>query len=890
MLVSLENINTEIETAFRTNKSSLFKSSFELLADEVIKKQLEESVLPLPYLRIACLLQDFYDYADGRNYRDIWMMHNRRVDLSNTWFDVYHREVNQYEVKSKAWMLSGEYQGKTSDVWRVIKTCASKKSEDGADRFDPASYINDDVPHQMALILGDYQSGGIDGSEFVSFIETFLRNGKGADVWMTPLLERVIQHFPSSINFTAGGYLNWDGGYVERADLIFGVDHVSGVLSGRLNIDGVVSTATISIGFKGFVLPPTTAEVHETCFMGVKERISSSPVGVYYRYQLGVGPRRNWWVSVRVDGTFPHNRDEILIVVPDGYKESFVFGTDFVIGEVRRTRVFCSGRWYLFVLVRIKSRPDETHTIEIGGRSVAFAGISPAIRLKTDPARAIWAADAVVVDAAASIEVVGVSDDMSCMWTVNGKECIADGFSLDLLNPQGGLNESRVKATICKDGRIYRRLSINIFHVPFEIANALRSGGRLPSGWSMGPGYGEDCIALRVAGKRGVLLSDPHNVILPIYIEDRTCAWWVERDAVQNTVQESFRDVSLFTRMSDLEGTYLCVPADMVSSSLKVTGREFPVSRWKSKDGVIQIPLDKIIEDNSGREFRYAGNVPELQFELDGHVVGVVAAVPKIPTLCRHAEGGDLGVFLPNRKQAWSEKYIVLVYRDTPSVPELYSTPEMLIEGGLEWKRGAGDQFVSVGPVLKSYLEKYPRGEVFVVLVKDERWNKYSCTVANPFVLKSEAESQILIVRNDDSPYSDDESCVAKQLKSSWGEYLAILPHGHPLKRARITSYEGKISYAECVDYWGNVSSTPSQWKTAFRVMLDSGYNPLMEPTWFNQEVDQLIERVRIRQGRSRITKQLVEDVLKVLLDNHDAKSESFGGVRGDGLCAAIIS
>ena len=186
MSTELEKLNAEIAADFKENKCSLFRSSFERLENEVVKKQLEESALALPYLRVACLLLDFYDYADGRNYRTLWQTHNKRADLAKTWEEVYHHAVNQYEVKSKAWILSGECHGQTSDVWRVIKACASKKSEDGADRFDPSSYVNDDVPRQLALILEDYQAGGVGGSEFVSFIEAFLRRGKDTEEWLLP--------------------------------------------------------------------------------------------------------------------------------------------------------------------------------------------------------------------------------------------------------------------------------------------------------------------------------------------------------------------------------------------------------------------------------------------------------------------------------------------------------------------------------------------------------------------------------------------------------------------------------------------------------------------------------------------------------------------------------
>lgn len=895
MSTELEKLNAEIAADFKENKCSLFRSSFERLENEVVKKQLEESALALPYLRVACLLLDFYDYADGRNYRTLWQTHNKRADLAKTWEEVYHHAVNQYEVKSKAWILSGECHGQTSDVWRVIKACASKKSEDGADRFDPSSYVNDDVPRQLALILEDYQAGGVGGSEFVSFIEAFLRRGKDTEEWLLPFVERAVQHFPSNIDFTAAAYLKWDGDSTERADLIFGVDHVRGVLSGRLSIDGVVSTVVITTGFKGFALPQTSMDSYEASFMGVTERISSSPVGVYYRYQLGVGARRNWWIKVRADGTFPYNREEILLVFPDGYKGPVVPG-HVSIGVVRRTRVYCSGKWYLFVATRIESRPDNAQIIGIGNQSITFAGIAPAIRLGTATANAIWAENAVVVDAATSIEVVGVSDSMSCAWTINGKDVSADGFSLALSLPQGELEESRVKATIRRDGRIYRRLSINVFHMPWQIAEAIRANARLPSGWNLEfvrDEKCEDCIALRVAGRRAALLHGPRNVVLPIYVEDHSIAWWVERDSVQTAVKESFRDVSLFTRMSDLEGAYLCMPSDMATSCLTVSGRKFLVSAWQPKDGVIQIPLDKIIEDmdEGDREFRYAGNIPELHFELDGQLVCVVAAVPKSPTLCRHAEGGELGVFLPNRTKTWSEKFQVLVYRDTPTVPELYSIPERLTVEALEWKRGTGDRFVSVASALDTYLNKNPRGEVFVVLVNEHHWNKYSCTMANPFFLKPETDCQILLVRTDSSqPYSEEEDIVAKRLKSVWGEHLSVLPQGHPLRRTRIASYEGSIKYVECSDYWRDVSGTPSEWKTAFRVMLDSGYNPLLEPDWFNQSIDQLIETVRIRQRRNRVTSQLKEEVLKVLLDNQDARNEGFTGIKGEGLCAALVA
>lgn len=894
MADNLNKLDEDFATAFHNGRMSLFRAAFEFLGDdESIKKEVESSAQPLPHLRIACFLQDFYDYADGRDYRNQWLVHNRRVDLSKTWQSVFHKDVNLREVKSKAWILSGECRGQASDIWRVIKACAAKKSEDGADRFDASSYVNDDVPRQIRLILDDYQTGGIVGAEFVSFIEAFLRNGEGADPWLVPLVTRAIEHFPSSVDFTAAGYLIWDGRSSERADLIFGIDHVRGVLSGRLTINGSVSTTSITTGFKAIGLPATTLPFYDVRFMGVEDRIPASPIGVYYRYQLNDSSRRSWWVRVRSDGTFPYNRDEILAVFADGENESLEFGEDISIDGIRRTRVNCSGQWYLFVSARVTARPESARSVKIAGQSVTFAGIAPSIRLGTATAQSIWADDAVVADMPTRVEVTGIADDMSCRWSINGHEVPCDGSSLTLPIPQGGMGESRVRVAVRKAGRIYRRLSINVFHVPAEISTLVGSGEKLPQGWSLESGKAEkreDCIALRVAGRRAALLKGPNNVSLPVLVEDRSVAWWVEMDMVRDRVTESFRDISLFTRMSDLEGAYLCVPSDLGNANLTVEDNVFPVSRWQPKDGVVRIPLEKVAGAAGDREFRYAGNVPELHFELDGHLVGVVAAVPKIPTLCRHVEGDRLGVFLPKRTKAWAERFLALAYRDTPIVSEIYAIPETLTDGAIEWKRDAGDQFVPIAPALDVYLKRHPRGDVFVVLVNENRWNKYSCTLANPFFLKADAQCQILLIRKDLAPYSADEIRVAKQLKSAWGEHLAALPQGHPLKELRIASFEGALRYDECLDYWRDVAGTPSVWKTAFRVMLDSGFNPLLEPEWFNQSVDQLIENVRLRLGRNRVTRQLAEEVLSVLLDNRDARSDSFSGVRGEGLCPALVA
>lgn len=818
-------------------------------------------------------------------------MHNRREDLSKTWQSVFHRAVNQYEVKAKAWILSGECRGQTSQVWQVIKACAAKKSEDGADRFDASSYANDDVPRQLKLILEDYQAGGIGGTEFVSFIEAFIQKKEAAEPWMKPLVERAINHFPSSMDFTAAGYLRWDGRASERADLIIGIDHVRGVLSGRLSINDEISTTSIATGFKGVALPTTDSTSYKVHFMGVQESIPSSPIGVYYRYQLNDSSRRSWWVRVRSDGTFPYNRNEILAVFADGAKESLEFGNDVSIDGTRRTRVHCSGQWYLFVSARIASRPENGCRVKIGGQSVTFSGIAPSIRLGTSTAKAIWADDAVVVDMPTYVEVAGITNEMICRWSINGREASCDGSSLTLPNPQGGIGESRVKATIRKDGRICRRLGINVFHVPAEISTLVGNGGRLPQGWSLKLEESknrEDCIALRVAGRRAALLAGPNNVILPVFIEDRSCAWWIERDMVQDFVKESFRDVSLFTRMSDLEGAYLCFPSDLENVNLTVADRPFPVNGFQPKDGVVRIPLEEVAKNAGDGEFRYAGNVPELPLKLNGNLVAVVARIPKTPTLCRHAEGDKLGVFLPVRTKSQSEKFLVLAYRDTPTASEMYDNPERLTMEAVKWRRDAEDQFVPIASALDDYLNRHPRGDVFVVLVNETRWNKYSCTIANPFFLKADTGCQTLLIRKDQTPYSDDEIRIAKQLKSAWGEHLAALPQGHPLKKLRIVSFEGAMRRDECLSYWRDVSATPSEWKTAFRVMLDSGFNPLMEPDWFNQSVDQLIENVRSRRGRRRITRELAEEVLAVLLDNQDARSESF--IRGEGLCPAIVA
>lgn len=892
MSADLEKLDYEIAKAYKERKSSLFKASFEFL-NESVKQQLENSSLLLRYLRIACFLQDFYDRSDGQNFRTMWSVHNKDVNLDETWKHVYNRPVNQYEVKSKVWILSEESHGKASDIWRVIKACASKKSEDGAYNFDWSSYINDGVPQQLKLILDNYQRGGVDGAEFVSFIEAFQRKGKECDEWMTRLVGLARKHFPSCLDFTAAGYLKWDGDGTVQADIILGIDHVQGVLSGCLDVDGKKMAVTIAAGFKGFSLPSTGSDRHKVIFKGVElEEIPASPVGVYYRYQLGDGARRSWWKRVRSDdGMFPYNRKEILLVFPDGYNGGVDFGHDVAIESVKRTRVSCSGNPYLFVAARIKSRSETGCKVNVGDMTINFAGISPAIRLETDTAQSIWAEDAVVVDATTSVKVDGLTDSMSCTWTINGNDVFGDGCSLKLPNPQGGFGESRVEATIREKSHISKHLSINVFHVPFEIAEALRSDAALPYGWSLEQDKDrEDCIALRVAGRRAASLVSPNNVVLPIYVKDRSCAWWIERDYWDEPVKDSFRAVSQFTRMSDLEGARLCIPADMAKPSLTVSGKPDPIpdSKWQPGDGVIQISLDDIVGDPSGCEFRFGGNASSLEFFLDGQKVGAVAAVPNKPTLCRHADSGELGVFLPKRTKKGTEKFLVLAYRDTVSKAELYDEPEQLTADPLEWKYNEEDRFVSVAPKLNAYLEKHQRGEVFLVLTKEKCYEENLHLVISSFFLKPKCGCQISVVRTDSSSYTKEETAVVKQLKSLWSDDLSLLPDGHPLKRMRISLFEGAFKYEECGDYWRGVAACPPKWKTAFRVMLDSGYNPLMEPDWFNQSVDELIDKVRSAQGSSRVTDKHKKEVLKVLLDNKDAKDDKHN--KGKGLCAALVS
>ncbi len=889
----LNELNKKIEAEVLEGRISLFRvalASKYLTDDESFRKELKESVWELPYLRIAYLFRDFYNNSDGRNYLSLWKEGNcNKVDLPSIWKLVFGRDVNQYEVKAKGWILFGECRGKTSDIWRAIKTCAAKKSEDGADRFDALSYANDEVPKQLRLILDDYQSGGISGAEFVSFIEAFTRKEGSADSWMESLVNRAIEHFPSSIDFTAAGYLHWDGQSSTRADLILGIDHVRRVLSGRLRINDSVSTINITTGFRSIALLATNLPSYNVRFMGVKECISSSLKGVYYRYQPNDSSRRSWWIKVRYDGTFPYKRDEILVVFDDDAKGSFALGEGFLTDEIQETRVYCAGQRYLFVSARIKERPKSACRVMIGDQSISFAGMAPLIRVGTATAQSIWADDAVVVDMPTRIEVANIADGMSCRWSINGNEVPCSDTSLNLPSPKSGIGESRVKATISKDGRICQRLSINIFHIPAEIARHIREGDKLPQGWSLEEAKDrKDCIALRVAGRCAKLLKGSNNVERQVLVEDHSCAWWIEKDMVQDLAEESFKKVSCFTRISELEEAYLCLPSDLEDAHLTVDEKDFPVNKWPPKDGVIRIPLEYIVGGSGDREFRYAGNVPELQFKLDGQLVGVVAAVPKAPTLCRQAGTDELGVFLPKRTRAWPEKFLVLAYRDTPTDSEIYKIPEMLTPEMIEWKRDTGDQFVSIASALSDYLNIHSRGDVFVVLVNESHWNEYSCILANPFFLKADSKCQILLVRKELDLYSEDELRVTRQLKSAWGEDFVALPQGHPLKKLRIATFEGAMHYDECLSYWHGVSGEPSMWKTAFRVMLDSGFNPLMEPDWFNQSVDQLIENVQKRREYKRATKGRKKEVLKVLLDNRDVKSDSF--IQGEGLCAALVS
>ena len=878
-MITLRDINRQIEDSYRANDKSIFRCSFDL--DEETKAALSRSDEQLPYLRIACLLQDFYDYTNGINFRDCWEMHNQQVRVEDIWKAVYGVKISPYEVKSRAWIISGECRGSSSDIWRAIKSCASKKSEDGANQFDPNSYVNDDVPRQLISILEDYQAGGISGKEYVSFIEEYARKRLGGDEWLNKLVDVARQHFPKEANFSAGYYLKWDGPGSETAEIIFGVDHVSGRESVRYSVGDDVKRVTVSAGFKAFVLPPTDVERYKVSYCGYRLDIPASPVGVYCRYVYGRNPRRNWWRKIKADGSFPYYRDELVVCMPDmANSRPNWAATGIMVDEITPERITCAGKKYILYYCKLLSRPSSGVSVDVCGIATRFAGESPLIKLVSGWSEDISAEDAVVVEESARVEVSCVGEDVSCEWVVNG-EIVKEGVNeLDIKLPSDEACEKRIVATLRKGGRISRKLSINLFYVPKIIADLVRAGKELPEGWCItDDGETGKCIENRVVGKKGVLLEGPGNIILPIKIKDESLAWWYESETQSDVITGEFKEVGQFPRMSDLAGCYLCIPEDLKDKKLELQGRSYRVGNYNAVDGVIRIELGRLFDNCGQHEFRYNGKVSELSLSLDGNVICEVAAVPKKPVLCRDAETNELGVFLPNRTCCGSQKFIVLAYSDSITTSEVYQPPSRITEQELKWKKGEGDQFVSLEFKLQEFAKAKPNGDMFVVLVKSDDFNEYSCLLCNPFFLKDGVNYQLEFVRPcTDKSYSEEEGVAITQLREMWSQEMKMLPDAHPLRKTRFYRFTGRIKYEDCISYWNNAKGVPSQWKQVFQIMLESGFNPLLEPCWFNQNVDDLFAAAENK-----------KQVAKVLLDNQDA-SNNTDMVRGDGLCSALVA
>lgn len=882
--MNLNELDKRVAEDFRINRKSIFRSSFEIFSGndaKNIRDELSKSLEIFPYLRLACMFQEFYDYTQGTNYRACWNEYNRRLDVEEIWRKVYGTKVSPYAVKACAWIISGECRGGSSDIWRVIKACASKKSEDGADHFDPMSYANDNVPRQLSMILKDYQEDGVNGREFVSFIEAYVRKQPDTDEWLSNLVDVAKGHFPKDEDFTADCYLKWDGKGSDSADIIFGVDHLNGREFARYSVDGKISHVTISAGFKPFILPPTSARNYKVRYRGKEMTIPSSPVGVYYRYVCACNPRRNWWKKVQEDGKFPHHRDELIVCLPyDSVPHPDWKSVGIDVCNVLLESITCAGKKYILYYCKLISRPSNGVVADVCGISTQFAGESPALRLIDGWAEDISADDAVVVEKNARIEVSDVGDDVTCEWKIDGASvCGNSGAVIDIPATTTEAFEKRVEVTLRRAGRFCKKLKINLFCIPKSIADGVRSKTKLPKGWSIeDDGVSEKYIANRVIEKKGVLLAGPNNVVLPIKIKDDSLAWWYESDTQSSVITGEFKEKGLFPRISDLEGCCLCVPADMKDKELELSGKKFRVGDSREIDGVIRIELDLLFENCGNHEFRYNGVLSELVLKLGGETICEVAALPKKPVLCRHAETGELGVFLPNRTRAGSEKFIALAYSDSIVSGEVYQIPFKLMDEALKWKKGEGDHFVSLESKLREFQDKKPSGDMFVVLVNKKHFDEYSCLLCNPFFLKDGVEHQLVFVRQyTATSYTDEEVVAIKQLRSFWSEDLDSLAGTHPLKKTRFARFIDRIRYEDCLQYWKNAIGTPNLWKQAFNVMLDSGFNPLMEPAWFNQDVDALF----------KITNK--KRVAEILLDNQDAPNDRTM-IRGEGLCAALVA
>lgn len=895
----LMELNEQIEGAVRAGEKSLFRCALELGAAcdgdpqlrEALEYQKEHPAVDLVYLRMAYYFFLFFERSDGKEFRALWRGEQERETYEQVWERVYGWDaaLSLQATKARAWMLSGRERGAASDVWRALKLCCSKETAEGVDRFSPEAYANEDAPPHLPLVLALYQQGAIEGREFADFIE-LCRRSEGEptiEPWMETLLACYREHFCKHVDCTLGSYLFWSGGEAEQMSLGVGFKHIKRSISGELRIgEAERRRLTLQPGARAY---PT--EPGKVSFKGLEVTVPESPVGVYYRDAPSDRARQSWWQLLTGDNPLPYRKRELLIVRPA--TDELTFPADcqaWFTGDWRGRQVRWHEQWWMcYHLTLTDRRPKTDVTVQLE----TTLGEAVTLRLAGEAPHLVCAAGAVagvsspvadgVVSGEVAIELAGLPAGETCAWRLNGEEQPGAETTLRVAAGEGtALEEIVVEAVLRRAERQTHRLRMTLLRLPQAVAAWASSSGKvaLPEGWEEValPGDAEHqlhAIELRINQKRPLRLRDAQAKVVDLEAQTGEVAWWFEDGLGQRMDYCQAKRL----RSSDLADFLLCVPEDLRKMALTL-GRQ--ALAWSSvKDGVLRLPLGQLpLEQTTFCYAQEAGRDAVSRVKLGTKQVVEVVHRPRRPTLCQREEDGAWGVFLPQvqrgapRESPWR----VVAFCDELTQAGLLQSPTTLAD--FSWRAREAEQFLPL-EALAAFQDEHPRGEILMVLKPANGLGELPlcCLFVS---LPQGSDVQVVRVQTCQAPYAPGSYQAIKMLREAWRETLTQLPEAHPLRQARLCQGAEPLAYGECEAYWRMVRARPELWADAFEATLNAGYNPLMEPAWFNRDLSSL-----------GLVGDAREQALEVLLDNHEvpqAPAGTFHFVRGQGLCAAWVA
>ena len=895
----LSELNESFRNAVDTQQKSLFRCALELGAlcnrEPKLRNALEglkeNPPLNLEYLQMAYYFLIFFEESDGKEFRALWRGEQDRDAYVRAWERVYgwDEPLSLQTTKARAWMLRGRERGTASDVWRALKLCCSKETAEGVDRFSPEAYANEDAPPHLALVLKLYQQGAIEGLEFAAFIELCRRSEveRPIEPWMETLLACYREHFRDHVDCTLGSYLFWSGGDAEQMSLGVGFKHIKRSISGDLRIGEAEKLRLMLLpGARAY---PT--ESGKVSFKGLEVTVPESPVGVYYRDAPSDRARQSWWQLLTGDNPLPYRKRELLIV--RSATDELTFPADcqaWFTGDWRGRQIRWHEQWWKCYHLTLTDRRPKT---DVAVQLETTLGESVTLRLAGESPHLVCAAGAVagvsapvadgVVSGEVAIALAGLPEGETCAWRLNGEEQPGAETTLRVAAGEGiALEEIVVEAVLRRAERQTHRLRMTLLRLPQAVVAWVRTSGKvaLPEGWEevVLPDDAEHqlhAIALRINQKRPLRLRDAQERVVDLEAQTGEVAWWFEDGFGQRMDYCQAKRL----RSGDLADFLLCVPEDLRGEALTL-GRQ--TLAWNSaKDGVLRLPLGRLpLEQTTFCYAQEAGRDAVSRVKLGKKLVVEVVHRPLRPTLCQCEEDGAWGVFLPQvrlrvpRESQWR----VVAFCDELTQAGLAQPPTTL--AAFPWHAREAERFLPLTK-LADFQAEHLRGEILMVLKPANGVGELPLCCL--FVgLSQGSDMQVVRVQTCQTPYASGNYQAIKILREMWRETLTQLPEVHPLRQARLCQGAEPLAYGECEAYWRLVQARPELWADAFETTLNAGYNPLMEPSWFNRDFSSL-GLVGNARGQA----------LDVLLDNREvpqAPAGRFHFVRGQGLCAAWVA